>query len=53
MNQINFDREFDERLMLTFGDLLAALMDMPNTDQQDGQTVYLDNGALKVSSGGA
>jgi hypothetical protein len=52
MNQINFEREFDERLMLTFGDLLAALMDMPNADQQDGQTVYLDNGVLKVSSGG-
>lgn len=51
MNQINFDREFDERLLLAFGNLLAALMDMPDTDQQDGETVYLDNGVLKVSSG--
>lgn len=53
MNQINFEREFDERLLLTFGDLLAALVEMPNADQNDGQTVYLDNGVLKVSSGGA
>lgn len=52
MNQINFEREFDERLLSTFGDLLAALLNMPDTDQEDGQTVYLDNGVLKVSSSG-
>jgi hypothetical protein len=53
MNQINFEREFDKRLLLTFGDLLAAMLNIPDTDQQDGETVYLDNGVLKVSSGGA
>jgi hypothetical protein len=53
MNQINFENEFDERLLFTFGELLAALQNIPETDQQDGQTLYLDNGVLKVSSGGA
>ena len=50
MNQINFEREFDERLLLTFGDLLQAILDIPDTDQQDGETIYLDNDTLKVSS---
>lgn len=53
MNQINFEREFDERLLYTLGDLLAALLNIPDTDQEDGETIYLDNGVLKVSSSGA
>jgi hypothetical protein len=51
MNQLNFEDKFDERLLDTFGELLAALLNIPETDQEDGQTLYLDNGVLKVSSG--
>ncbi|MDD5457863.1 MAG: hypothetical protein PHF37_00495 [Phycisphaerae bacterium] len=62
MNQINFEREFDERLdavldsklSAIFGDAYATLKAMPTADAQDGETVYVDtaNGVLKVSSGG-
>ena len=61
MNQINFEREFDERLdaMLNtklaaiFGDAYPALKAMPTADQTDGETIYVDtaNDVLKVSSG--
>lgn len=53
MNQINFEDKFDERLLETFGELLAALQQIPDEDQEDGRTLYLDNGVLKVSSSGA
>jgi hypothetical protein len=52
MNQINFEREFDERMLETFGDLFQALLDIPDTDQEDSETIYLDNGVLKVSGSG-
>lgn len=51
MNQINFEREFDERMLETLGDILQALIDIPSTDQSDGVTIWVDNGVLKVSSG--
>ena len=55
MNQIIFEREFDERLLETFGDLLAAFINVPTADQEDSETVWFDsvNGVLKVSSSGA
>ncbi len=62
MNQINFEREFDERLdaMLDtklagiFGDAYPALKALPTEDQEDSVTVYLDsvNDVLKVSGSG-
>ena len=62
MNQINFEREFDQRLdaMLDtklaaiFGNSYASLKAMPTADQTDGETVYVDteNDVLKVSSSG-
>ena len=60
MNQINFDREFDERLDLKldgklsalFADAYEALKSVPTSDQQDAETIYYDSasGTLKVSS---
>ncbi|MBN1457699.1 MAG: hypothetical protein JW912_07600 [Sedimentisphaerales bacterium] len=54
MNQINFEREFDERLDVTFGayfEIINALKNIPTEDQHDSETVWLDTatGKLKVS----
>ena len=51
MNQINFENEFDERMLYTFGQLLQVLMDIPTDDQHDSETIWLDtvNSVLKVS----
>ena len=58
MNQLNFNRNFDQRLneQMTekFGDdLLEALENVPTEDQQDGESIFLDTtgetAVLKVS----
>lgn len=54
MNQINFEREFDERLDDTLtSDLVTALKAVPTADPVDGaNTIWLDTatGKLKVST---